>query len=85
MKSDVLLGGRINEHWNVASGRELSGPWTSFTQFTLLNEKRPDGYTWSGGRLTKIQATSKTDYLWPEILVKYFEKSSTKSKSQLGD
>ena len=24
-------------------------PWTGFTQFTLLDEKAPDGYTWSGG------------------------------------
>ena len=23
--------------------------WTGFTQFTLLEEKPPDGYMWSGG------------------------------------
>ena len=36
--------------------------WTGFTQFTLLEEKPPDGYMWSGGRLTRktadIQARS---------------------------
>ena len=29
--------------------RDLSDPWTGFTQFTLLDEKVPDGYTWSRG------------------------------------
>ena len=35
-------------------------------QFTLLSEKPPEGFLWSGGRLTKQQATSRPDYLWPE-------------------
>ena len=26
---------------------DLSDPWTGFTQFTLLDEKALDGYTWS--------------------------------------
>ena len=26
----------------------LSDPWTGFTQFTLLNEKAPNGYMWFG-------------------------------------
>ena len=38
----------------------------AFTQFTLLDEKAPDGYTWSGGRLTRKQLTSRPDHLWPE-------------------
>ena len=38
-----------------------------FTQFTLLNEKAPDGFSWSGGRLTRKQLTSKPDHLWPEL------------------
>ena len=37
---DVLLESRIDVFWNVDGGRELSGPWTVFTQFTILNEKR---------------------------------------------
>ena len=36
-------------------------------QFTLLNEKHPKGYMWSGRRHTKIQATLRPDYVWPEI------------------
>ena len=35
--------------------------------FTPLIEKPPDGYVWSGGRLTKGQATSRLDHLWPEF------------------
>ena len=46
----------------IDGSRDLSDPWTGFTQFTLLDEKAPDGYMWSGGRLTKkaayIQARS---------------------------
>ena len=61
---DVLLESRS---WNVDGGLELSGPWTSFKHFTALNEKPPDGYTWSVERLTKIQATSRPDYSWPGV------------------
>ena len=39
-----------------------------FTQFTPLSEKPPDGYMWSGERLTKRQATIRPDHLWPELL-----------------
>ena len=46
--------------------RELSDASTGFTRFTILNERSRDGYTWSGGRLTKRQATSRPDHLWPE-------------------
>ena len=37
------------------------------TPFTLLSEKPPEGYIWSGVRLTKRQATSRPDHLWPEL------------------
>ena len=45
----------------------MSDPWTGFTQFTLLDEKAPDGYMWSGGRLRRKQLTSRPDHLWPEL------------------
>ena len=38
-----------------------------FTRFTFLSEKPPDGYTWSGERLTRKQTTSRPDKLCPEI------------------
>ena len=49
----VLLERRIDDYWNVNGDRELSSAWTGFTLFTMLNERPPDGYTWSGERLTK--------------------------------
>ena len=42
--------------------RDLSDPWTGFTQFTLVDEKAPDGYMWSGEEINEkaayIQARS---------------------------
>ena len=34
---------------------------------TLLEEQPPDGYMWSGVRLTRKQLTSRPDHLWPEF------------------
>ena len=42
--------------------RDLSDPWTGFTQFTLLDDKAPDGYMWSGWRLTRKQLSSRPDH-----------------------
>ena len=39
---------RIDDNWNIDGSRDLSDSWTGFTQFTLLEEKPPDGYMWSG-------------------------------------
>ena len=64
---DVKQENRIDDYWNIDGSRELSCPWTSFTQFTLLEEKPPDGYMWSGERLTRKQLTSRPDHLWPEL------------------
>ena len=49
---DVMQESRIDDYWNIDGSRDLSDSWTGFTQFTLLEEKPPDGYMWSGGRLT---------------------------------
>ena len=34
---------RIDDYWNIDGSRDLSDPWTGFTQFTPLDEKAPDG------------------------------------------
>ena len=39
----------IGDCWNIDGSRDLSDPWTGFTQFTPLEEKAPDGHIWSGG------------------------------------
>ena len=64
---DVKQEKRIDDYWNIDGSRNFSDPWTCFTQFTLLEEKPPDGYTWSGERLTRKQLTSRPDHLWPEL------------------
>ena len=47
---DVKQEKRIDDYWNIDGSRELSNPWTGFTQFTRLEEKAPPGYMWSGER-----------------------------------
>ena len=46
--------------------RTLSVSWT---KLTLLNENPPPGFLWPGGRLTKIQATTRPDFLLPEMWI----------------
>ena len=59
---DVKEEKRIDDYWNIDGSRDLSDPWTGFTQFTLLEEKPPNGYMWSGERLTCNQLTSRPDH-----------------------
>ena len=58
---DVKQEKRIDDYWNVDVSRDLSDPWTGFTQFTLLEEKAPDGYMWSRRRLTRKLFTSRPE------------------------
>ena len=62
----VFLESRMDHYRNVDGDPLLPRPWTSFTQFSILNEKPQNGYAWSLRRLTKVQATSRSDYVWPE-------------------
>ena len=56
---DVMLERRIDDYLIIERNRDLSDSWIGFTRFTILDEKLPDGYTWSGERLTKKQTTSR--------------------------
>ena len=53
---DVKQEKRIDDYWNIDGSRDLSDPWTGFTQCTLLEEKPPEGNMWSGE--SYIQARS---------------------------
>ena len=64
---DVMQEKRIDDHWNIDGSRDLSDPWTCFTQFTYLEEKPPEGYVLFGWRLTRKQQTSRPDHLWSEL------------------
>ena len=67
---DVMQERRIDDYWNIDGSRDLSDSCTGFTQFTLLEEKPPDGYMWSDERLTRKQLTSRPDHLCPELWTK---------------
>ena len=41
---DVKQEKRIDDYWNIDGSRDLSDPWTGFTQFTLLDEKAKTAY-----------------------------------------
>ena len=67
---DVMQERRIDDYWNVDGSRDLSGSWTGFTQFILLEEKLPDGYMWSGCETDKKAAnTSRPEHLRPELWI----------------
>ena len=79
---DVMQERRIDDYWNIDGSRDLSDPWTGFTQFTLLEEKPPEGYMWSGERLTRRQLTSRPDHLWPEPWIKLERNAELKEKQR---
>ena len=55
---DVKQEKRIDDYWNIDGSRDLSDPWTGFTQFTLLEEKPPNEQMWSG-----VEINEKTAYI----------------------
>ena len=73
---------RIDDYWNIDGSRDLSDPWTGFTRFISLEEKPPDGYMWSGERLTRKQLTSRLDHLWPELWGKMGKDAKVKEKQK---
>ena len=79
---DVKQERRIDDYWNIDGSRDFSDSWTGFTQFTLLEEKPPDGFLWSGGRLTRKHVTSRPDYLWPELWEKMGKNAKLKERQK---
>ena len=72
----------IEDYWNADGEREFSDSWTGFTRFILLNERSPDGCTWSGRRLTRKQTTSKPDNVWPDMWKHVSDASDRKAKQK---
>ena len=79
---DVKQERRIDDYWNIDGSRNLSDPWTGFTQYTLLEEKPANGKMWSGGRLTRKQETFRPDYLWPELWTKLGRNAKLKERQK---
>ena len=79
---DVKQEKRIDDYWNIDGSRDLSDPWTGFTQITLLEEKPPNGFLWSGERLTRKQLTSRPDHLCPELWTKLGRNAKQKERQK---
>ena len=79
---DVKREKPIGAYWNIDGSRDLSDPWTGFTQFALLEEKPPQGYLLSGRRLTRKQLTSRSNHLWPEFWEKMGKNAKLKEKQK---
>ena len=78
----VVQEKRIDDHWNVDSSKHLSDSWRGFTKFTLLQEKPPKEYMWSGERLTKIQTITRPDYVCPEVWTKIGKAAQNRQKQE---
>ena len=50
--------------------------------YFLLKEKPPDGFSWSGWRLTRKQTISRPDKLWPEMWKHMSDASKRKEKQK---
>ena len=61
---DVKQEKRIDHYWNI-DGSQTLGQVSHNLLF--LEEKPPEGFMWSGWRLTRKQLTSRPDHLWPEL------------------
>ena len=79
---DVKQEKRIDDYWNIDGSRDLSGPWTGFTQFILLEEKPPNGKMWSRERLVRKRLTTRPDHLWPELWDKMATNAKLKEKQK---
>ena len=60
--------------------RSVSDSWKGFTKFILLKEKPPKRYIWSGEGLTKIQATTRPENVWPEVWSKIGQATQKREK-----
>ena len=79
---DIMQEKKIDDYWNVDSCKHLSDSWRGFTKVTLLKERPPKGDMWSGGRLTKIQTTTRPDYVWPEVWMKIGKAAQNREKQE---
>ena len=77
---DVMLEKNIDDYWNVDGDRDLSDTWTGFT---VLKEKPPDGSSWSGERLTRNEKTSRPDNVQICGSVRLMQRNGKRSKSGL--
>ena len=81
--SQTVFWCRKNEdYWNADGDRELSDTWTGFTRFTVSSEKPPEGFLWSGERLTRKLTTSRPDKLWTDMWMHMSDASKRNAKQK---
>ena len=66
----------------ISISQEMSDYWRGFTQYTLFEEKAPDGFSWSRERLTRKQLTSRPIHLWPELCKSMGNNAKLKEKQK---
>ena len=72
---DVMQERRIDDDWNIDGSIDLSGSWTGFCSvYSIGRETSRRIYVVRGGDLTRRQATSRPDHLWPELWIKIGKK-----------
>ena len=79
---DVLQENRRDDCWNVDANGSLSESWTGFTKITLLKEKPPKGFMWSGERLTKVQTTTRLENVLPGVWTKIGKAAQNREKQE---
>ena len=76
---DVMHEKRVADYWTVDSNRSLSDSWKGFTKFTLLKEKPPKGYMWSG---CEIDQTSN-DYQTRSCVARSMDKNGKAAQNRV--
>ena len=79
---DVKQENRIDDSWNIDGSRDLSDPWTSFTQFTFIGRKTFRSKFVVQKRLTRKHLTSRPDHLWPELWKSMAKHAKLKEKQK---
>ena len=82
---DVIQERRIDDFWNIDGSRDLSDSWTGVTQFTLLKEKPPDGYMWSGMETDKTASDIQTRSFMARALDKLGKKCKAQGEAEMGN
>ena len=89
---DVKQEKRIDDYLNIDGCRDVFDPWTGSyyllleekagSYYLLLEEEAPDGFVWSGVKLTREQLTSRPDHLWPELWTSMGKHAKLKEKEK---
>ena len=77
---DVKQEKRIDDYWNIDGSRDLSDPWTGFTQLFYWKKNLQTDICGPEWRLTRKRLTSRPDHLWPELCGKMGRNAKLKEK-----